>query len=176
MPFNLLKIYPELLDIGSLNETERTKSLRSIFKRDIEEHPDLCFRNKKIWPIKDDKDSMELLFKHLTTEEREIQDENNRKYKKRFFEMDRSRRLHWVKYHIEETKSDNMEYFSVEERIKEKNVIRTYIYDLSEKYVIVLEPQRTGNDYYLLTAYYLNKPEGLKTLQKKLKRKLNNVI
>ena len=48
MPLNQIKKYPELLDILSLSEKERTLSLQMIFKRDIEENPDLNFRSKKI--------------------------------------------------------------------------------------------------------------------------------
>lgn len=47
MPLNQTKKYPELLDILSLSEKERTLSLQMIFKRDIEENPDLNFRSKK---------------------------------------------------------------------------------------------------------------------------------
>lgn len=175
MPFNLLKKYPELLDIGSMTESERTYSLRKIFKRDIEDHPNFNFRNKKIWPTKDERNPMDTLFAHLTTESINIE-ENGRQYSKRVFEMDRSKRLHWVKYHIEETKTDGMQYFSVEERVGGKDVVRTYIYDVDEKYVIVLELQKTKNNYYLLTAYHLNRPEGVKTIQKKYKRRIQDVV
>ena len=51
MPLNQTKKYPELLDILSLSEKDRTESLKMIFKRDIEENPNLNFRNKKIYPI-----------------------------------------------------------------------------------------------------------------------------
>ena len=87
--------------------------------------------------------------------------------------MDRSQRLHWIKYHIDENRRENMEIFSIEERADRGNVIRTYIYDIDQKYVIVLEPQRSGRDYYLLTAYYLNKSYGVKKMKKKLKKKLD---
>ena len=36
--FNLLKTYPELLDIVSLSEKERHHDLQAIFKRDIEDN------------------------------------------------------------------------------------------------------------------------------------------
>ena len=29
-------------------------------------------------------------------------------------------------------------------------------YDLQQQYVVILEPQNSGLDYYLLSAYYLN--------------------
>jgi len=93
----------------------------------------------------------------------------------RSFELHRSQRLHWIKFHIEEMKSQNVEVFSFEDRIDRKDVIRTYIYDKVEEYVIILEPQRSKADYYLLTAYYLNEPGGKKQIKKKLKKRLAEV-
>lgn len=57
-----------------------------------------------------------------------------------------------------------------------KNIYRTYVYDTAEKYVIVLEPQRSPYGYYLLTAYYLNMPGGEKKMKKMLKKKLEEVL
>ena len=37
MPTNLIKSYPQLLELGHLNEYQRTQSLLNIFKRDIED-------------------------------------------------------------------------------------------------------------------------------------------
>lgn len=174
MPFNFLKIYPQLLELGYLNEHQRTQSLQGIFKRDIEENPNLNFRSKTIRPIKGEEPAMVLLFRHLTTEEIEIEDENGKKHPKRTFEMDRSQRLHWVRYHLEEKKKENVEIFSVEERDQKnrKDRIRTYIYDVEQKYIVVLDPQRTQQDYYLITAYYLNKDYGEKKIKKLMKRRL----
>ena len=176
MPLNLLKKYPELLDIAYLPEHERIKSLQVIFKRDIEENPDLKFRTKIIRPIKGEEPSMQLLFRHLTTEEIEETDENGKKYKRRIFVIDRSRRLHWVKVHIDEKPKDSIEVFSTEERDNGKSVFRTYIYNLTQKYVIVLEPQRSKTDYYLLSAYYLNRPYGEKMMNKKMKSRLTKLL
>ena len=174
MPFNLLKTYPQLLELGQLNEHQRTESLQRIFKRDIEENPGLNFRTKTIRPIKDEEPAMVILFRHLTTEKIEVEDENGIKYPKRIFEMDRSQRLHWIRFHLEENKKDNIEVFSVEERDqkKRKDIIRTYIYDLEQKYIIVLDPQRTQKDYYLVTAYHLNKEYGEKKIKKLMKKRL----
>ena len=58
---------------------------------------------------------------------------------------------------------------------KRKDVIKTYIYDKDQEYIIVLEPQRSRTDYYLLTAYYLNRKEGKKSIGKKLKKRLPDV-
>lgn len=44
-----------------------------------------------------------------------------------------------------------------------------------EKYVIVLEQQRS-NGFYLLTAYHLNKEYGLKALEKKMKKRLQTPL
>lgn len=74
------------------------------------------------------------------------------------FEKDRAIRLHWIKYHINECKSTNMGIFCYKDRIKGRgDVVRTYIFDVEQNYVIVLEPQRSNVDYYLITAYFLNK-------------------
>ena len=176
MPFNQTKKYPELLDILSLSEKDRTESLKMIFKRDIEENPNLNFRNKKIYPIKGEEPNMQLLFRHLTPEELDVNEEGST-YCKRVFEKERSQRLHWIRYHLEEHKKDNIEIFSVKTRDQKKrqDIIRTYIYDKEQKYVIVLEPQRNQRDYYLLTAYHLNKDYGEKSFNKKLKYKLPDI-
>ena len=39
MPFNLTKKYNDLLDLLGMSEYERTKSLRAIFNRDIQDNP-----------------------------------------------------------------------------------------------------------------------------------------
>ena len=56
-----------------------------------------------------------------------------------------------------------------------RKVKKTYIYDKVEKYVIVLEQQRS-NGFYLLTAYHLNKEYGLKALEKKMKKRLQTPL
>jgi len=101
---NILRKYPELLELAYLDYKERMDSLRAIFKRDIEDNPDFNFRRKKIHPIKGEEPAMQLLFNHLTKEEIEIEDEQGKKYKRREFDMHRSQRLHWIRHHIEEKK------------------------------------------------------------------------
>ena len=146
MPFNLLKKYPELLEILHLNEYQRKESLMRIYKRDIEDNPNFKFREKQIYPIKSDgKADMGRQFTHLTCEEVQEEDENgNLLPAKRVFEKDRSQRLHWINHHIQELSSENIDIFSVTERDQRKrcDVTKTYIYDKKEKYVIVLECQR----------------------------------
>lgn len=58
---------------------------------------------------------------------------------------------------------------------KKRKVKKTYIYDKVEKYIIVLEQQRT-NAFYLLTAYHLNKDYGEKALLKKMKKRISTPI
>ncbi len=107
---------------------------------------------------------VETLFRHLTTE---MSDKVTRT---RMFEIDRSMRLHWVRYHLDQKKSDNMLLFSV----REPEGIRTYYYDVDEKYVIVLEPLRCGDAYYLLSAYYIKGKDAQRNkMEKKYKRKLD---
>ena len=50
------------------------------------------------------------------------------------------------------------------------------MYDIKEKYVIVLQPQRSNTDYYLLSAYFLNKSWGVRNMNKKLNKKLTEVF
>ena len=74
MPFNQTKIYNELLDILSLNEVQRTKSLRLIFERDfVDKSP--VFQKKDIYPTPQANGEipMDTLFRHLTTEMQDTQ-------------------------------------------------------------------------------------------------------
>ena len=168
MPLNLLKKYNELLDIGGLNPYDRKLSLKGVFDRDIADNPSFKFMEKQITPTpKDGEIKMETLFRHLTTV---IVDKQTRK---RDFDIHRSQRLHWVKYHINESKKDNMLVYSV----KEPNGNRTYIYDKDEKYVVVLEPLRNNKEYYLLSAYYVRgRDAARKKFEKKYKRRLNETL
>jgi len=147
--FNLLKEYPDLLELDYMNERDRNESLRKIFSRDFEKHENK-FRGNIIRPIPSKKDKMELLFKHLTT--RKIHGRNDRK---RAYDRDRAVRLHWVRPHIEENIPDELHIFSVEQKVGSSYSVRTYIYNRKEQYVVILEPFRKTDDYYLITAYYL---------------------
>jgi hypothetical protein len=170
MPFNLHITYNQLLDIVAMNDFQRKKSLKGIFDRDITNNSKFMFRNKKINPTPaDGQDSMERLFRHLTTV---ITDKSTNK---REFDMLRSIRLHWIRHHIEEREKNNMFVFSVEEPCG----IRTYIYDYDEKYVIVLEPMRDlrKQEYALLTAYYEEgKDKERSKMMKKYKRRLPEIL
>src|SRR3989339_1889123 len=110
MPLNLLKKYNQLLELTSFGERDRTASLLGIFNRDIATNNYFKFENKEIKPTPlDGEIKMSTLFSHLTTE---IVDKETRK---REFDIHRSSRLHWVKYHIDKSKKDNMLIFSVDE-------------------------------------------------------------
>lgn len=181
MPFNKLKKYPELLDLSGLDERARKASLKGVFDRDITDNDNLRFRGKRIYPIKTDGEidmNRELL--HLTTEEVEDADEQGFVRKHRVYDRYRSERLHWIRPHIEETVTDSdIEVFSINERNQRKrsNIVRTYIWNKTRKYVIVLEPQmRNSEAYYLLTAYYMNKNYAEKQMKKRLAAKLNTVL
>ncbi|RLD38157.1 MAG: hypothetical protein DRJ10_01950 [Bacteroidetes bacterium] len=168
MPLNLLKKYNELLDVLSMTLTNREESFLGVFNRDIVHNVSFTFRKKQINPTPlDGEIKMSVLFTHLTST---ITDKKTRS---REFDLYRSIRLHWIKHHIEERKKDNVHVFSV----KEPNGVRTYIYDVDEKYVIVLEPLRNKNEYYLLTAYPLRGKDAARNkFKKKYKRKLPEVL
>ncbi len=120
--------------------------MQAVFDRDFTNKPHLSFNEKPIQPTpKNGEIPMGTLFTHLTTVV------TDKARKQRTFELGRSRKLHWVKFHIDEGKKEEMLHFSV----KDPEGIRTYIYDKPEKYVVILEPLRKVDGYYLLTAYHL---------------------
>ncbi len=168
MPFNLLKKYNELLDIISMSELAKDRSLRGIFDRDIRNNPNFCFQTKRIHPTPEDgKDSMEILFNHLTRKT------IDRGLRNREFDYSRSSRIHWIRFHIEEQKKHNILTFSV----KEPSGFRTYIYDQDEEYIVVLEPLRNQSAYYLLSAFHLEgKDFARNKMMKKYKRKLPHLL
>lgn len=181
MPLNLLKKYPDLLELNDLDVSSRHISLRKIFDRDIADNSNFFYNGFRIYPIKAEGIlDMNREFTHLTTEEVEDIDENGKKNRHRVYDPHRSKRLHWIRVHIDNDVNDsNIIVFSVKERNLRKRVdiVRTYIYNKTRKYVIVLEPQtRSRQSYYLLTAYYLNREYGEKQIQKKLKAKLPTVL
>jgi len=168
MPLNILKKYNQLLELTALSTTNRKTSLMGVFDRDITNNTSFKFQQKNIHPTPiDGVIEMETLYSHLTTL---IVD---RKTGQREFELDRSLRLHWVKYHIDETKRDNVLIYSV----KEPDGNRTYIYDKDEKYVVVLAPLRELDEYYLLTAFYVKGKDAKRDKYvKKYKRRLTEVL
>lgn len=179
MPHNLLKKYPELLElIGNLYDMKR--SLRGVYDKDIQNNSDFKFRGIQIHPLvsEDGQLDMDRTFTHLTTREFEQFDEKgNSLPPRREFDIHRSRRLHWINHHVHELTPANIEVFTIIERDQKKrvDVKHTYIYDKVGKYVIVFD-RRAEKDFYLLSAYYLNEPYAEKMMKKKLKKKLPNVL
>lgn len=168
MPFNQLKRYNDLLDITGMSPHNRNTSLRGVFDRDITNNTNFKFRTKQITPTPlDGQITMDTLFRHLTTVM------VDKKTRAREYDVYRSQRLHWVKYHIEEKKKENMLVYSV----KEPDGNRTYVYDKDEKYVIVLEPLRNKDEYYLLSAYYVRGKDAKRNkFEKKYKRRLAELL
>ncbi len=167
MALNLLKTYNQRLELFG-SERQNTSSLRGVFNRDFMVQ-EVEFNGKKIYPTPrhDGEIPMDTLFRHLTTE---VEDKKTRA---RVFEMQRSIRLHWVKYLLLGRKTDNMMLFSV----KEPEGKRTYYYDADEQYVIVLEPLRNNEAYYLLTAYNVRGKDAQRNkIEKKYKRRLGQVL
>lgn len=180
MPLNLLKRYPDLLDFKGLDDNAILKSLLGVFDRDITNNEHFCFRGKRIYPIKTDGEAdMGREFNHLTRKEIEVHDESGN-YKQRVFDKFRAERLHWIRVHIEEqVKDSEIHVFSVQERNQRKraDVVRTYIYNKTRKYVVVLEPQaKNGGAYYLLTAYFLDQEYGENMILKKKAHALPEVL
>lgn len=168
MPFNLLKQYNDLLDLLSLSPIERNRSLRGVFDRDFVQSSQPTFLGKPVFPTpKDGQNTVDTLFAHLTTV---IVDKKERR---REFDMKRSERLHWVRFHLDQRKQVEMRVFSV----KEPDGVRTYIHDMAEKYVVVLEPLKKTPGYYLLTAYYVEGRDAQRDkFDKKYKRRLPNIL
>ncbi len=144
MPLNLIKLYNALLDIDFLSEQARNTSLRAIFDRDFRNQNAPLLDGQPVYPVPSDPNALDQLFSHLTTHESPPQS------RRRQYEAERSRRLHWVRCHIEATISVPLTIFETDE----KGPKRVYVLNEAERYVIVLEPLRKGG-YYLLTAYPL---------------------
>lgn len=165
MPFNLLKKYNELLELGSLEYGDRIKSLRKVFDRDIKDNSNFHFRTIPIVPPTYGEIGFDGLFHHLITTT------VNYKTKHRDFCFIRSMRLHWIKYHIEENKQNYLKI--ILETINDKK--KVYILDEKESYIIVLEEFEGGKFYFLLTAFKLNK-KALNRFKNKSLRNPNNTI
>jgi hypothetical protein len=166
MPLNQIKTYNSLLDISGLSERDRKTSLKAIFNRDVSSNINFKFKGKQIQPTpKEGELKLETLYAHLTTVV------TDKKTRKREYDIHRSKRLHWLKYHVEEKRKEGMLVFSS----RDKDGIRTYIYDVTEYYVIVLEPLRKIDEYYLLSAYHLRGRDKEKIANKYKRRRLNEL-
>ncbi|WP_369753288.1 hypothetical protein AB3G34_01800 [Flavobacterium sp. WC2409] len=179
MAINYTKKYDAFLELNHLTEHQRIVSLRSIFDRDISDNEKFNFRTKIIRPLKkEDLFDVESLFKHLTYRTDEELDKKGKVIKKRdVFDFERSKRLHWILPHINEIIFQNIEVFSSNNRINGRDVVRTYIYNKTKEYIIILQPQKGGLDYYFITAYYLEKRlGGLNMIKQKYKNRLADVL
>lgn len=168
MPLNLSKIYNQLLDIVGMGAQQRKESLMRIFRRDFIDNTPV-FKRKPIYPTpsNDGTIPMDILFAHLTTQV------TDKKTRRREFELERSKRLHWVRFHLDSKKQNNMLIFSV----KEPEGNRTYIYDQDEKYVVILKPLLNCQSYYLLTAYYIEGRDNKRNkIEKKYDRRLDVIL
>lgn len=179
MAINEIKKYDAFLEINHFTEAQRKISLRNIFDRDIANNGNFNFRTKIIRPLKkEDVIDVESLFKHLTHKTEVVEtDKRGKTIRSRdFFDFERSKRLHWILPHINEIIATNIEVFSSNNRIDGKDVIRTYIHNKEKDYVIILEPQSSGLDYYFITAYYLEKKYGgPNMIKQKFKNRLPEV-
>lgn len=159
-----MKAYSQTLEVDFMRVGDREVSLRGIFERDFIASSN-SYRGKMIIPTpKDGIPTMDVLFLHLTRKT-ESPDAS-----KRIYDRDRAIRIHWIKHHI--CKCDDVDYIDVFS-VRDKNAIRTYIFNETQSYVVILEP-RGAETYYLLTAYYLQGANTKKILQKR-KRKLDIV-
>lgn len=154
MPTNLLKTYNQLLELLYHSTNRNLLSLRAVFNRDFVNGQNVIFNNYPVRPTPTDGiDAMDRLFDHLTTV---ITNEVTRK---RTFETERSIRLHWIKHHLENRSNHLLVFKLIEEN-------RIYILDDVERYVVILEPLRNVEEYYILTAYRLE-PSNYRKLRKK---------
>lgn len=160
MPTNYIKTYNQLLELLYAKHSDNIKSIRAVFERDFNGQNAIKFYAKNIEPTpSDSEDKIDRLFNHLT---RVVVDE---KTKQREFESERAIRIHWIKHHLEKHIAfENVLTFKIED---EK---RVYLLDKTERYVIVLEPLRNGEAYYLLSAYKLL-PGNFKKVMKKYERR-----
>lgn len=159
MPSNLLKIYNKHLEMLYGSMAQNIASLRAVFNRDFS-GANFLFKDHPIKPTtaENGEDSMDRLFRHLTTV---IVDQAT---KHREFEVERSIRIHWIKHLIMNWHNNNIVIF----KIPDEN--RIYLLDKNEKYVIVFEPLRNGTAVFLLTAYKLE-PSRYKNLMRKYEKR-----
>lgn len=147
MPTNLIKRYNQLLELNHLGEGLRGVSLRRIFDRDFNNASSVPTFQRKIvkpTPSSDTPTMLDQLFRHLTTTDHKIGGTWT-------FDPHRSVRLHWVRHHIDQRTPNKTLIFSH----LDSSGHRTYLYDRDESYVVILEPLRKVDEYYLITAYYI---------------------
>jgi hypothetical protein len=162
MATNLLKKYNQVLELLYRNDYENIVSIKNVFYRDFNTEKPLVFNAKIIQPTPaDGEDKIERLFNHLTRKELDYAT------KKREFDSERAIRIHWIKHHFLNYKMLNHIISFI---VPDEN--RVYLLDKNENYVIVLEPLRKIEAYYLLTAYKLL-PSNYQKIMKKLEKRGN---
>lgn len=160
MATNLLKKYNQVLELLYRTDYENVASIKNVFYRDFNIEKPLLFNDKTIQPTPaDGEDKIERLFNHLTRKELDYTT------KKREFDSERAIRIHWIKHHFLNWKALN---HIISFKVPDEN--RVYILDKTEKYVIVLEPLRQIEAYYLLTAYKLL-PSNYQKIMKKFEKR-----
>ncbi len=158
MATNLIRNYNQLLELIYRSQAENVQSIRNVFLRDF--GAPMQFNNCLIQPTQaDGQDTMDRLFNHLT---RVVVDE---KTNKREFESERAIRIHWIRHLFRNYQGLN--HILTFQVTDEK---RVYLLDRNERYVIILEPLRNGNAYYLLSAYRLLDSNFRKIMKKYQKR------
>ena len=148
---NIIKKYPELLELAYLSEREREHDLHAIFKRDIEDNCQFSFRGWRIYPIKTDGEiDMARLFKHLTCEEIMVENEDGTTYPKRVFEMARSQRLHWINHHVRELTPDNLDVFTKYSKLPlwHQILLRLHIHRLLPYNAVISMPMESVESLY----------------------------
>jgi hypothetical protein len=159
MPTNLIITYNRVLELLYDTMSKNVASLRGVFNRDFGQAPAPLFLKAPVHPTPaEGQDALGRLFHHLTTV---VTDERT---KKREFESERAIRIHWIRYHLELQCPTKPLVFKVEDES------RIYILDQTERYVIVLEPLKRVQAYYLLTAYRLE-PGNYKKIMKKYEKR-----
>ncbi|MES2286842.1 MAG: hypothetical protein V4547_14225 [Bacteroidota bacterium] len=158
---NLDTRFADFLNIfGTPAEVEA--ALMPVFLRDMVDHPCMHFNGKPIVYVRGPLDAQRA-FNHLTKKE----EDGGRKY----FDFDRAKRLHWVKYFLEKGLTKNK--FWVFSYVHPKHGLRTYIYHKKLKFVVILEP--SPNEYFLVSAFYV-KGTGIESMEKKFANKLPNLM
>ena len=158
MPTNLTKMYNSLLEFLYQNHQQNIQSFRAVFNRDFSNTVPVIWRSLPVLPTPaDGEDVMDRQFRHLTTV---ITDEKTRK---REFESERTVRIHWIRHHLEEKSPEHLLVF----KVTQEN--RVYVLDKTERYVVIMEPYRKADAFYLLTAYRLL-PANFKKMMKKYEK------
>ncbi len=163
-PTNLNKEFDEFLDIIGKSPDDAMASLRLIFNRDMINFPCKEFNGRVMVYTRDPLDA-ERQLNHLV--KKKINGE------RKYIDNERAKRLHWVKYFLENALKRNKYWVFSYKHPKEG--IRTYIYHKNLKFIVILEPNIDKNEYYLITAYYVL-GTGIEDIKDLYAQKLPNII